>query len=719
MKRIKERITTILLISLICFNVIFPSMVYSADLYGNNGLDVNSSEKVTIEQAIELFKIMLNTEKEAKEKELGNIDEYEKTIQLISFFQELKSKHVSATGEFYEDTLKLAQKITPQSDKEEFLGDVPQYIQGFVTNLNNTEINPVTMDYIWGFFSFTIDAIAGIILYIPKLLVIIGGAIIQVIETLISIIGSENGMDKLLSIDHIFFNEVPLVDINIFDFQNAANSTISVGNVLLKFRENIASWYYAIRNLAIVFSLAVLVYIGIRMAISAVADEKAKYKKMFKDWFVSFALIFVLQYLMIFVIQTNNNLVEILAENRLVQMQENKLITPIPLQTRLLEVAFSPMLVRGVGATILYVMLVAMTFLFLIVYIKRLITISFLAIISPLITVTYAIDKAGDGKAQALNKWLKEFIFNVLIQPFHCIIYLVFLDNIFSIINNTAIFNKNGITMLSTGGALHFGKIVVALIILGFIYKAEDIVKAIFGFQANNLSSAAMLGAMAVSKVGKVKNMATTYAGIKDASGKAKKVKNVDTPNELPSQAANNNVQKPTTNNNTGANTQPSSQKTTGKFANSMFGKTIAGVAKWGAGKTGRKIATRALGAAIGYGLTGEYGGAIAGDKTATGIKKKADEMRLASRVKEKKERALDAYQDYKENHGLSSEEMIEKSKELLNTDINDITDAEERNLAQHLQGYKETQKILGIEEDDKASSAVMKELYKYEKMDV
>ena len=32
------------------------------------------------------------------------------------------------------------------------------------------------------------------------------------------------------------------------------------------------------------------------------------------------------------------------------------------------------------------------------------------------------------GQAQALNTWMREFMFNVLIQPFHVVIYLVFVS---------------------------------------------------------------------------------------------------------------------------------------------------------------------------------------------------------------------------------------------------------------------------------------------------
>ena len=45
-----------------------------------------------------------------------------------------------------------------------------------------------------------------------------------------------------------------------------------------------------------------------------------------------------------------------------------------------------------------------------ITYVKRMITIAFLIMIAPIITITYSIDRMGDGKSQALNKWFKEYI---------------------------------------------------------------------------------------------------------------------------------------------------------------------------------------------------------------------------------------------------------------------------------------------------------------------
>ena len=49
----------------------------------------------------------------------------------------------------------------------------------------------------------------------------------------------------------------------------------------------------------------------------------------------------------------------------------------------------------------------------------------FLILIGPISCITYPIDKISDGKAQAFNKWFSEFMSEVLIQPFHLLLYVV------------------------------------------------------------------------------------------------------------------------------------------------------------------------------------------------------------------------------------------------------------------------------------------------------
>ena len=50
---------------------------------------------------------------------------------------------------------------------------------------------------------------------------------------------------------------------------------------------------------------------------------------------------------------------------------------------------------------------------------------------------------------------------------------------------------------------IQFGKTIIAIMMFGFMYKAEDIVKAIFGFETTSLGSAAVVGAAALSRAQK------------------------------------------------------------------------------------------------------------------------------------------------------------------------------------------------------------------------
>ena len=100
----------------------------------------------------------------------------------------------------------------------------------------------------------------------------------------------------------------------------------------------------------------------------------------------------------------NETLVKFI-ENALVQSGASSINTAMI--TFAVEAASPVSGLSGIASTIVYCMMVFQTISFLIMYIKRMLTIGFLIIIAPLITITYAIDKMGDGKSQVLDAWLK------------------------------------------------------------------------------------------------------------------------------------------------------------------------------------------------------------------------------------------------------------------------------------------------------------------------
>lgn len=325
------------------------------------------------------------------------------------------------------------------------------------------------------------------------------------------------------AIGDVVFNRCELTSANFFPevwIGDAPKYGAALGDIV----SSIRTYYNVIRNLSIAILLFILIYVGIRMAISTTASDEAKYKKMLKDWAVSLVLVFMLHFIMIITFFINNSLVYALSG-----LDTG---SGAGAWTGLRTAAAIP----GYGwpDLIVYGAFVVGTLAFVLMYIKRTIVLGFLIVISPLITITYSIDKMGDGKSQALNAWLKEFIFTVIVQPFHCIIYLVFYDSIMR--------SVTGIT-----SELDLGKMIFAVGSALFMLKAEGIIKKIFGVQPSSIGDALGTGAMALTMAtsmfkGSGKKLNKNKGEIKsmDPSKNVKTTKNKGVPTDAAQQAATN-----------------------------------------------------------------------------------------------------------------------------------------------------------------------------------
>ena len=114
------------------------------------------------------------------------------------------------------------------------------------------------------------------------------------------------------------------------------------------------------------------------------------------------------------------------------------------------------------GYAIIYIVLILYTVIFSFTYLRRVVYMAFLTIIAPLVAITYPIDKINDGKAQAFDMWLKEYIFNLLIQPLHLLLYII-------LINSAMAFASKNIFYV--------------VLALGFFVPAEKLLRRFFGFE--------------------------------------------------------------------------------------------------------------------------------------------------------------------------------------------------------------------------------------------
>ena len=292
----------------------------------------------------------------------------------------------------------------------------------------------------------------------------------------------------------IFFNKIAILDINFFNFNiKKPDGSVDTNHIVYKIRSSIATWYYVLRSISVAILLVVLIYIGIRMALSTVAKEKALYNKMLIDWVCSLALVFLLHYIALFAINANDALLKMLEGVAGGDTGEKMRTTVMTIRSK----AIWGIDMDSLAAAVVYCMFVAQTLALFIAYFMRMLKLAFLLIIAPLITLTYSIDKIGDGKAQALGNWLKEFVYTILIQPFHCIIYLCFVSMAFGIIDNPSNYENNTVTGL-----------IFAILCLRFTKEAEKIIRKIFGFKDDNAGTSLAAGmAMSAAALGSAKKI--------------------------------------------------------------------------------------------------------------------------------------------------------------------------------------------------------------------
>lgn len=323
-----------------------------------------------------------------------------------------------------------------------------------------------------------------------------------------------------ISPEEIFSNDLVIFDVDFFNPEQKKVLTDENGEVLKdengqeielestsrKLRSTVSNWYSVLRDIALVTLLSVLVYIGIRIIISSTSSDKAKYKQMLVDWVVAVCLLFTMQYIMSFSNVVVEKITDVLKnvnyENKSIQLipdKEGKISEKLKddygytddqiefvedesgnrvqnddgedliyWHTNLIGIArLNAQMGKTessnyAGYTVMFMALVFFTLFFIFTYLKRVIYMAFLTLIAPFVAMTYPLDKINDGKAQAFDMWFKEYIFNLLIQPMHLILYTILVTSAFELASKNMIYS---------------------LVALGFMIPAEKLLRKFFGFE--------------------------------------------------------------------------------------------------------------------------------------------------------------------------------------------------------------------------------------------
>ncbi len=323
------------------------------------------------------------------------------------------------------------------------------------------------------------------------------------------------------------------------NYQSDTEPITSPSSASYQLRGIVSSWYYRLRNIAIIVSMLVLIYIGIRIIFSSLnPNGKAKYKNMLMDWIVSICLIFCMHYIMLFSVKLIEYATSFIDNTSVEGGQYIAFIEPNSIMlNHLKESGFEIGVINGettgldnslfafptnmfgyvrimsqfsvgftyVGYAMIYIVGVLFILFFTFTYLKRVLYMAFLTIVAPLVALTYPIDKINDGSAQGFNMWLKEYIFNLLIQPMHLLLYFILISSAFSLVSENFIY---------------------AIVAISFMVPAEKIMRKFFGFdkaQTPGLLAGAGGAALAMSGLKTLNRFAKGGKGQSGPGGKDNK----------------------------------------------------------------------------------------------------------------------------------------------------------------------------------------------------
>lgn len=111
-------------------------------------------------------------------------------------------------------------------------------------------------------------------------------------------------------------------------------------------------------------------------------------------------------------------------------------------------------------------------------YLKRVVKIAFLTLFAPIMALSYPLDKITDGKAQGFDRWLKDYIFTLLVQPLHLLLYLILISSVQTLVLKNSLY---------------------ALVALGSLMPVEKMLREYLGFDRGHIKGPNPMGTLAAA----------------------------------------------------------------------------------------------------------------------------------------------------------------------------------------------------------------------------
>lgn len=286
-----------------------------------------------------------------------------------------------------------------------------------------------------------------------------------------------------LTVETLIFNKYPNTSLNIFQGMGQFNTYMGNPGVSGTMAKSVNDFYSFFVKIAIVAYMVILLYVGVRILLNAGTDKQAKYKEYLWYWIEGILILFFFPYIMKYTIIINNAFVEYIYNNKAIagglmaqpstqtaaggmsgmESGVQAIINTLKGGTDYMSVMFKDGWEKGwLVYAICFSVMVMQVLMLLIIYFKRLLIIVFLIVCFPFVTISYAIDKLGDGKSQAFGNWYKEFALNVFTNSFHAIVYVI------------------GMAFITELGKSAGRNWLLMIILLSFVSKGDEMLRGLF-----------------------------------------------------------------------------------------------------------------------------------------------------------------------------------------------------------------------------------------------
>lgn len=211
------------------------------------------------------------------------------------------------------------------------------------------------------------------------------------------------------TLDKLFFGDFKFLDINIFNINTSKESNSKGNEANANLKKGVAVWTNATRGFAVAISLLLFILGAVMLMLnSARTDSKAtsiaSLKNFLTDTVKGLMIALLITVVLAMILFAHDMVISIFNAIRYKMLESGAQSAEVIIYKNVLDLD-----INGYGYSvsfIAYLFMSAYHIKFLIIYINRLLTIGFLIVVSPIISVTYALDRIGDRKKSSSFKFL-------------------------------------------------------------------------------------------------------------------------------------------------------------------------------------------------------------------------------------------------------------------------------------------------------------------------